>query len=880
MKNIISIVWKVTLSCMLILSLIIIPSSTELKAQETKVYVALGDSITTGYRLNSKDTESFPALLANANGWELHNLAKDGATTSHLLEVINDPSNETLLKEADYITITIGGNDLMDALYQFLTDKWNETYPDDKITLEDMKTGLATNGSYQIFAFLHLDEFNESEQEKSALATIASNLSDIDTALSGKINTKIVIATQYNPYQFEKEGMISTLNRYFSKEIEELNKLIDSSNLQHMQIAPVAEKFAASTVNLCNASSTPLELDFHPNAAGHRVIYQTILDTLGITTYPLTVPNGTGSGEYAAGVPINVSANAPSSGQHFKTWTSTNGGIFKDSNKSETTFTMPANDTTITATYENHIAEADDGDCTTPILCSVCKEIMTPAQSAHSFGEWKSNGDGTHTKQCQHANCTQKETENCSGGTATYFEQAICSICHSPYGSLLTDSTKPTGSIQIDTMSWTQFDESISFDQFYKDTVQIEITAQDDSYEQGGYTPEKAVKIEYYLYEGTQPLTQAQLATKTFTTYTKAIELSGNHTYILYAKLTDHAGNVTYLNTTGIVMDQTAPQLSGITNGSTYCSAKEVTLSDNYDQMNQNVLSATINGEPVTIQNGKFTIEPAEGIQTIVITDTAGNTATYKVTVNQGHTFTNYVSNQDATCEKDGTETAICDFCQETDTRILQNSALAHAYVSPVWDWASDYSTCKVSFTCAHDASHVLTLDAQVTKKTKTPATCTEKGITTYTASIEWNHVVYTDEAEQADIPMVEHETQLLKSKEATCTQEGYTGDEICKNCRTILKTGSILPKLSHVYENGECIYCHAKERAFNENTNEEEPVTSMDPSVSNNDPAISEKDPSNANTGVDSSALLWGALLLIAGISLSGMVYGQYKKR
>ncbi len=421
-------------------------------------------------------------------------------------------------------------------------------------------------------------------------------------------------------------------------------------------------------------------------------------------------------------------------------------------------------------------------------------------------------------------------------------------------------------------MSWIQFDESISFDQFYKDTVQVEITAQDDS--------EKGVKIEYFLYEGTQPLTQAQLATKTFTTYTKAIELSGDHTYILYAKLTDHAGNVTYLNTTGIVMDQTAPQLSGIIDGSTYCSAKEVTLSDNYDQINRNVLSATINGKSVMIQNGKFTIEPAEGIQTIVITDTAGNTATYEVTVNQGHSFTNYVSNQDATCEEDGTESAICDFCNEKDTRTLQNSALGHAYSSPVWNWSNDYRECEVIFTCTHDASHVLTLNAPITAQTKTPATCTEKGITTYIASLEWNHNVYTNEIDLTDIPMINHETQLLNSKEATCTQEGYTGDEFCKNCHTIIKTGSILPKLSHVYEDGECIYCHAKEEVFNESTNEEEPVTSMDPSVSNNNPAISEKDPSNTNTGVDSSALLWGALLLMAGISLSGMVYGQYKKR
>ena len=43
-----------------------------------------------------------------------------------------------------------------------------------------------------------------------------------------------------------------------------------------------------------------------------------------------------------------------------------------------------------------------------------------------------------------------------------------------------------------------------------------------------------------------------------------------------------------------------------------------------------------------------------------------------------GHSFTNYVSNNDATCTVDGTETAKCDRCSVTDTRTDVASALGH----------------------------------------------------------------------------------------------------------------------------------------------------------------------------------------------------------
>ena len=54
----------------------------------------------------------------------------------------------------------------------------------------------------------------------------------------------------------------------------------------------------------------------------------------------------------------------------------------------------------------------------------------------HNWGEWTSNGNGTHTRTCT-ADSSHTETGNCSGGKATSTEKAVCETCHTAYGALL-----------------------------------------------------------------------------------------------------------------------------------------------------------------------------------------------------------------------------------------------------------------------------------------------------------------------------------------------------------------------------------------------------------------------------------------------------------
>ena len=72
--------------------------------------------------------------------------------------------------------------------------------------------------------------------------------------------------------------------------------------------------------------------------------------------------------------------------------------------------------------------------------CSVCREkgtetFETGNALGHDWGEWQSNGNGTHTHVCK-TDESHTETVSCSGGTATCTAKAVCEDCKAEYGDL------------------------------------------------------------------------------------------------------------------------------------------------------------------------------------------------------------------------------------------------------------------------------------------------------------------------------------------------------------------------------------------------------------------------------------------------------------
>ena len=211
------------------------------------------------------------------------------------------------------------------------------------------------------------------------------------------------------------------------------------------------------------------------------------------------------------------------------------------------------------------------------------------------------------------------------------------------------DTEKPTGEIIIGTNKWREFLNTLTFGLFFKDTQEVTINASDNS---------GTVFVSYLVTD--RDLSEAELGSLVYRAYEEPFRIDPNGEYIVYVMLVDESLNITYLRSDRLTIDNVQPVIGGIENGKTYCEAQTVTVDET------NVDTVTVNGTEVTLdENGSFVLSPADGEQKIVVTDKAGNTAEMTVTVNDGHTYGEWVSNGD------GTHTRQCtvDACNGSETK-------------------------------------------------------------------------------------------------------------------------------------------------------------------------------------------------------------------
>lgn len=103
--------------------------------------------------------------------------------------------------------------------------------------------------------------------------------------------------------------------------------------------------------------------------------------------------------------------------------------------------------------------------------------------------------------------------------------------------------------------------------------------------------------------------------------------------------------------------DTTAPEIIGVTNGKTYCSKVTVTVTD------KDLDTVKLDGKKVTLKDDKFTVSPKSGKQKIEAVDKAGNRTTVSITVNNGHTKSDWIIDKLPTSTKEGSRHKECTVC-------------------------------------------------------------------------------------------------------------------------------------------------------------------------------------------------------------------------
>lgn len=281
------------------------------------VYLAIGDSITTGYKSDTeKVSQPFADQLAQAEGYDLTNLSADGETSQTLLGKLMDDGSEISQKlpDADLITITIGGNDLMGALYSYLLRSYNEANPTKPLTLQELMDALKnpTGGNLLVLWGVkgYIPDFPGSAEETQALADFENNLGQILSLIqSENKDATVILTTQYNPYSHITDDSAKFIVDAFEQSVTKLNQKITASGATVADVYTPFKEAAAAGQQLTNAAFDVSNLanstlDIHPNQEGHNKIAQIIQGVLPEPqpehSHPICGASCTHSGSHSA----------------------------------------------------------------------------------------------------------------------------------------------------------------------------------------------------------------------------------------------------------------------------------------------------------------------------------------------------------------------------------------------------------------------------------------------------------------------------------------------------------------------------------------------------------------------------------------------------
>lgn len=183
----------------------------------------------------------------------------------------------------------------------------------------------------------------------------------------------------------------------------------------------------------------------------------------------------------------------------------------------------------------------------------------------------------------------------------------------------VADITAPDTEIEVKDNSWSEFLNSITFGVFFKETHDVTITASD--------TGSGVKSVEYYLADEAMTLDTVKAITA-WEKYNGSFKIDPDNQYVIYAKVSDNAGNVAYISSDGIVLDATAPVISGIEDGKTYYTTQKFTVNEkNLKTLILNGNAGRPDGEPGVLEGN---VDKTYVIQAI---DHAGNTITVTITM-------------------------------------------------------------------------------------------------------------------------------------------------------------------------------------------------------------------------------------------------------
>ncbi len=193
------------------------------------------------------------------------------------------------------------------------------------------------------------------------------------------------------------------------------------------------------------------------------------------------------------------------------------------------------------------------------------------------------------------------------------------------------DAFARRSTISVGDSQWTGYRADAS-ERFFRDDQTVTLTVSH---------PEELLYFQYavsdQLFEnGSVAARKLSFVDYTGTFSTASLNLEEGKPYVIYGFLFTEFKSEIVINTDKIIIDKTAPAITGAKDGDVFCGEgdKALTVTDRY------LGTVTVNGTPVTPnEQGEITLTDARTPQTVVATDKAGNSTTLTVTVHSSHSY-------------------------------------------------------------------------------------------------------------------------------------------------------------------------------------------------------------------------------------------------
>ena len=193
------------------------------------------------------------------------------------------------------------------------------------------------------------------------------------------------------------------------------------------------------------------------------------------------------------------------------------------------------------------------------------------------------------------------------------------------------DAFASRSTISVGDSQWTGYRADAS-ERFFRDDQTVTLTVSH---------PEELLYFQYavsdQLFEnGSVAARKLSFVDYTGTFSTASLNLEEGKPYVIYGFLFTEFKSEIVINTDKIIIDKTAPTITGAKNGDVFCGEgdKTLTVTDRY------LDTVTVNGTTVTPnEQGQITLTDARTPQTVVATDKAGNSTTLTVTVHSSHSY-------------------------------------------------------------------------------------------------------------------------------------------------------------------------------------------------------------------------------------------------